>query len=452
MIVAIATAAHGKTVYVDTATGSNSSNGLSWAAAKATVANGLTACAYGDDLWVAEGVYNETFSMRSGVAIYGGFEYGDTAFDDRDTAANVTTLSNAARIVSFTLSGISNAVLDGFTLTGVVNDYASPVYAADIGVGNAVQDCIFTSNAPTNSGKGGSVILSQPSGASNEPLILRDCIISNNLSSGIGCGIKIGGRGRVYAYDCVIRDNQALGATTDGAAIGLSYPTEGSEVKLFRCVIADNYAERRGGVVAGNGWTTNEVVELVNCLIDGNTAGASAPGIQLSGELKAVNCTFVNHYSSATWSGVAIHCDHTADWKLTLVNCLFAGNDSDADKGNAIYEADAGVDPAVSNCLFYDNGGGDLAYNDGGGGTYGVGGSQAAIDGVPWTTDCVYGDPQFVNAASDFMIQGGSAALNAGTSTDAPADDIRGVARPQNGAYDIGAYEYQPSGTVIAIR
>lgn len=36
----------------------------------------------------------------------------------------------------------------------------------------------------------------------------------------------------------------------------------------------------------------------------------------------------------------------------------------------------------------------------------------------------------------------GSSAIDAGTSTNAPNDDQRGVARPQGVAHDIGAYEY----------
>ncbi len=55
----------------------------------------------------------------------------------------------------------------------------------------------------------------------------------------------------------------------------------------------------------------------------------------------------------------------------------------------------------------------------------------------------VSGDPQFVNAAgADFHLQNNSPAIDSGTGTNAPNDDFDGVSRPQNGAWDIGAFEY----------
>ncbi|QDU26113.1 Cadherin domain protein [Anatilimnocola aggregata] len=49
----------------------------------------------------------------------------------------------------------------------------------------------------------------------------------------------------------------------------------------------------------------------------------------------------------------------------------------------------------------------------------------------------------FVNpAAFDFHLLAGGPAINAGTSQFAPAVDLAGNARPQGGAWDIGAYEY----------
>ena len=46
----------------------------------------------------------------------------------------------------------------------------------------------------------------------------------------------------------------------------------------------------------------------------------------------------------------------------------------------------------------------------------------------------------------DLRLKAGSALLNAGTSTGAPATDIYGTSRPQGSAYDIGAFELPASG------
>jgi PKD repeat protein len=53
----------------------------------------------------------------------------------------------------------------------------------------------------------------------------------------------------------------------------------------------------------------------------------------------------------------------------------------------------------------------------------------------------------FVNPANaDFHLQSGSLAIDAGVSTLAPDHDFDGNARPVNGLWDIGCYEYQGGG------
>ena len=65
------------------------------------------------------------------------------------------------------------------------------------------------------------------------------------------------------------------------------------------------------------------------------------------------------------------------------------------------------------------------------------------------TTD--NGSPTFANYTGDvygdYHLLLGSQALDAGTSTAAPTKDMNGGARPMNGKWDIGAYEYGSSST-----
>jgi hypothetical protein len=53
----------------------------------------------------------------------------------------------------------------------------------------------------------------------------------------------------------------------------------------------------------------------------------------------------------------------------------------------------------------------------------------------------IVGDPLFVNVLSDWSLQAGSPAINAGTSLGLPAVDILG--NPIVGNPDIGAFEFQ---------
>lgn len=59
-------------------------------------------------------------------------------------------------------------------------------------------------------------------------------------------------------------------------------------------------------------------------------------------------------------------------------------------------------------------------------------------------TGDVSGDPQFNNASiGDFRLKSTSPAINKGATAYAPADDLIGTPRPQQGAIDLGAIEYK---------
>lgn len=61
------------------------------------------------------------------------------------------------------------------------------------------------------------------------------------------------------------------------------------------------------------------------------------------------------------------------------------------------------------------------------------------------------GNPQFVSS-SDFHLQSGSPAINAGIAIPGFADDYDGVSRPQGNGFDIGAYEFRGTGTPTVDR
>ena len=109
----------------------------SWANA-CSLQTALTDSGSGDQIWVAAGMYKpgaartDTFQLKNGVAVYGGFAGTETLLTERNPAANVAILSgdlngddsgftnngeNSYHVV--TGSGTDNtAVLDGFTITG----------------------------------------------------------------------------------------------------------------------------------------------------------------------------------------------------------------------------------------------------------------------------------------------------------------------------------------------
>jgi hypothetical protein len=102
--------------------------------------------------------------------------------------------------------------------------------------------------------------------------------------------------------------------------------------------------------------------------------------------------------------------------------------------GNAEYGINTsdchGSGVTIRNNLFYNNPSGtwNMTYN----------GSD-----VSYTTsgNITSSDPLFVNWWSDWHLQTGSPAINAGLTLSTVTSDFDGVSRPQGGAYDIGAYE-----------
>ena len=126
--------AAGTIIYVDGDAG-GTNNGMSWTDAYIDLQQALSSAVSGDQIWVAAGTYkptagtdrSATFSLKSGVGIYGGFAGGETLLGERNPAANLTILSGdigTAGIMNdnsyhvLTSMGVDNtARLDGVTIT-----------------------------------------------------------------------------------------------------------------------------------------------------------------------------------------------------------------------------------------------------------------------------------------------------------------------------------------------
>lgn len=118
----------------------NPATATSWVTSTTNLQGAIDASASGDQVWVAKGTYkpggngnkdrNLSFSLKNGVAIYGGFAGSENSLADRPDVNPVT--GNPA---SSTLSGIltggasltavvanrrvnTTAELDGFVITG----------------------------------------------------------------------------------------------------------------------------------------------------------------------------------------------------------------------------------------------------------------------------------------------------------------------------------------------
>lgn len=133
-------------LYVD-ADATGAKTGSSWQDAFTELQSALAAAGFGDQIWVAEGTYKpdydpvseshtgnrtDTFQLRNGVALYGGFSGDETSLDQRDWVAHQTILSGEIGGASNTDNTFhvvtghhtdATAMLDGFIVTrGAAND------------------------------------------------------------------------------------------------------------------------------------------------------------------------------------------------------------------------------------------------------------------------------------------------------------------------------------------
>ncbi len=252
-----------QTIYYVKTTGNDSSSGLSWDSAFATIQKALDAAQAGDQIWVASGTYNPTstygegddpglrhFRLKDSVEMYGGFAGTETSIAQR---TNYGVGSSNETILSGNLGGGSNCyhvfyhpdntyslsnstILDGFTIQ---NGLAAAFSPHDHGAG------MFNGN------------LSNP--------VIRNCTFKNNSAQYGGGAIYIGGNSSTYV-NCLFYENDAMG--TPWSTGGAIYCNNSSPT-FINCTIVNNHSINGGGFYV----LSNSILTLNNCIVWGNTAG-----------------------------------------------------------------------------------------------------------------------------------------------------------------------------------
>ena len=240
-------------IYVSDSRPDDAGSGSSWATAKKSLQAALGIAVSGSQIWVAAGTYKPTtgtdrgisFSMISGVEIYGGFagtEASNFDIDDRDIATNETILSgdigtqgdnsdNTNYIIRN--NNVDNtAIIDGFTITK----------------GNA------------NSGSG-SVQLGGAINNTNSSPKIKNCKFIEN-SAGFHGGAVHNASSSPLFVNCLFFSN------TSGESGGAFRSQVGNPL-LINCTFVNNNSNR-GGAISNNFSSTNTTI--VNSIIWGNTA------------------------------------------------------------------------------------------------------------------------------------------------------------------------------------
>ncbi|MHB0874723.1 MAG: Calx-beta domain-containing protein [Anaerolineae bacterium] len=444
---------------------------------------------------MAQGTYvpgtaaTDTFALRSGVALFGGFLGNEANLDDRLWDTYITTLSgdigtpaigdNVYHVV--TGSGADGtAVLDGFRITR----------------GNASVD--------GNDRGGGLLIVDGSPTLANLWLIYNEALLDGagayfegsrlaldgvtfQLNASHGSGDHGGGGLACTGCTADLANVSFTGNVSSGRGGGL-YLVD-STVTLAWATFQSNFATGGGGAMYARGSSP----AIVNSSFLGNTAGLGGAMYNISGSSPTLTHVLFYGNSASAGTGGAIHNQSLSSPALvdvaffgnsasaggaiynadrsspSLSNCILSGNQATAGAGGAIYNTGAS-NPTVRNCTFTFNvaGAGDSMYNNGstpvvsnsilwgststqiGGASAGV--SYSLVRGGATGSGNTDGDPLFVDAdgaddaqgtpddsvrlgASSPAIDAGSNALIASDSADLDGDGNRAEATP----FDAGS-------------
>ena len=318
-----------------------------------------------------------------------------------DTAAIQSAISGAAAGDVITLGSgaffISEELIigNGITLEGrgyektVIKQTAVGKRVVTLEGGAKIQGVTLT---------GGSVSGNGYNGAKGAGVLVKNgtiswCCISNNTATAYNCnggGVSFdGGQGRID-HSIVANNTVAHGTQTGANGAGIGFASASGEVVIDTCLVYGNSAATPGENVGGGLFVSSEyAIQILNTTVTGNVAGNKAGGIGFGSVKKD---------------------------SFVLKNCIVAGNTVGGVENNVgfLYSFQkTNVQNGSSYCLF-------------------------GLEGEVMGTDSSFGDPGFVNdATDDYRL---SAAKELGCATTEALLDLDGCGR--TGALDVGCYEF----------
>ncbi|MCB0152077.1 MAG: DUF11 domain-containing protein, partial [Caldilineaceae bacterium] len=467
-----------------------SGNGSSWAS-PTNLRNALSVAVSGDEIWVASGVYTPgptatySFTVKSGVQLYGGFAATETVRTQRDWVANPTILSGDIGGNDITVGGVvtstasivgtnawhvlwldgvvgdpitTTTVIDGFSITaGKANSTDSHqngggLYCAGSGSGN---ECSPTIANVTFSGNlaafGGGAMYNDgfdfydtfAKGISSPSL--TNVIFSGNSAASGGAMYNYGKGGGSRAtsglsspslMNVTFRDNTA--SVNGGAMYNDAMGYGESSPSLTNVTFSGNSAANGGAMYNYGNSSGDSSPSLVNVLFSGNSAtnygGAMCNYVGFSSEGTSrptlVNVTFSGNSASG---GGAISNQggmYGGEVKASLVNAILWGNTATS---NGAQISNSSATAVISYTLVPST----TADIYGAGITWGPGN---LTDGSAFTTTDIFVDA----AIGNLRLAADSPAIDAGDSNALPSSvttDLDSSIRIQGAAVDLGAYE-----------
>jgi len=280
-------------------------DGASWTQAMNSLAAALKLAEAGQDIWVSQGEYLPTvgnpdarghldrtvsFSMKSGVGVYGGFEGHELAFSDRKPSANRTLLGgdiddndggeelksylsingeNSYHVVCFKDTD-ETAILDGFVVTGGQAEAAGGEtlyhHGGGIFIQNAdarIRNCVLTGNSALDGNGGGMHSLD-----GGKPSFVNCLFRGNGALFGSAATVS---SGTTVFVNCTMTQNTT---TQDPAVSGAFFISDG-DYEMENSIVWGNVATNSSGVVESIANLTNQG-EIRHSLVEHSKGSGAA--------------------------------------------------------------------------------------------------------------------------------------------------------------------------------
>ncbi len=298
----------------------------------------------------------------------------------------------------------------------------------------------------------------------NRNVNLRNCLFTNNVTTGEGGAVYMGGSGNSQIVDSEFVGNQGSNGGAVRWTTGLT-----RTYRIDSSTFTDNTATGSGGAVNIDLSTTFTITDSV---FTGNSAGSSAGAFMASSSRTTIERSVFSNNSAPSGAAVGGNAYHGGNY--TLINCLVVNNSG----GYAIENQHRNVGTPVidlRHCTVADNSGGGVMWNThanagavtihvrnsilSGNGNYGIYQTKTSDPDPTLTYNNVQGhvvadyhqcsegdgsiseDPEFVDASGgNYRLAKGSPCID--TAADLGiTTDLDGVARPTRDGFDMGAYE-----------
>ncbi len=336
----------------------------------------------------------------------------------------------------------------GNSLTGNSAPFAGGAICLRAGAGGFIESNTITGNSAPF---GGGIHIETVGSA---VVVANNTISNNNAQPNASFpSIGFGGGVSVFAQSQPTISGNTISGNTAAYGGGGLVVTEGANALIRSNIISGNIVNGNpasspiGPPPGGGLYISQATVSAVNNVVSGNSAAIGGGIGLLGGPSGPTNVTIENNTivknvatvtpASATGRGggglfVPNHSSGAPDTNTVVRNNIF-----DLNTGFQIFESFPGGATYVNNLVneFSDG----MYFNYTSGDLHTIGNFNGTVTG----SGNISGPTAFVNAgANDFRLTGSSAAIDHGTPTGAPPDDIANMNRPAGAGYDIGAYEF----------